>query len=206
VLYRPEREARVRAVLAHCCTPDPHLFLGPDARETAVPPGCTLTPAEVACWQGHREIVEHAATQDDLCLVLEDDALPEPFWRHRLHALLRAADRPWDYLNLGRYYTIGTVPVWPGVEDAFSLTTHAYLLSPDGARKYAAQFADPTHLALDWLPMRLRMLGLLTVYTATPRLFTQDRTLPGMIHDNAEPAEFWPATLAKPDARWLAHP
>ena len=117
--------------------------------------------------------------------------------------MLKAVDRPWDYINLGRHYTIPRAEAWPGVEDAFSLTTHAYILSAAGARKYHAQFADPTTFPLDWLPMCLRMLGILAVYTASPRLFRQDRTIPGMIHDNAEPPEFWPEGLAKPDERWL---
>jgi GR25 family glycosyltransferase involved in LPS biosynthesis len=201
VLYRPERLARVERALADAGIVGAELVLGPWAGGVTVPSDCSLTPAEVACWQGHREIVTRAA--GDLTLVLEDDFLPVSDWQARLADIISLADRPWDYINLGRYYTIPKVPAWPGVEDSFSLTTHAYLLSPEGSVRYGKQFADPRHFALDWLPMCLRMLGALRVYTAVPRLFTQDRTIPGLIHDNKEPPEYWPEGLARPDPRWL---
>ena len=203
VLYRPERLQRVQKALRDAGIVGAELVLGPWAGSVTVPLGCTLAPSEVACWRGHRAIAKRATLVGEPCLVLEDDFLPVLGWERRLENLMVEADRPWDYINLGRYLTIGDKKVWPGVEDSFSLTTHAYLLSQEGAYKYLRQFAEPTTFALDWFPMCLRMLKVLNVYTASPRLFRQDRTIPGLIHGGPEPAEFWPDNLPRPDPRWL---
>jgi GR25 family glycosyltransferase involved in LPS biosynthesis len=83
------------------------------------------------------------------------------------------------------------------VEDSYAFTTHAYLLSAEGAERFFRALPDPTDAPIDWMVLRLKALGTLSVYTASPRLFRQDRVeCPGLIHQEDEPPEFWP--LGKP--------
>jgi hypothetical protein len=201
VLYRPEREQRVLKALEDAGIPDAILHLGPPP--VTPPPTCGLKPGEYACWVGHKEIVALAALSEEPILVLEDDFLPIfENWQERVEGIIQSADRRWDYINLGRYLTLGGMPTWLGVEESFSLTTHAYLLSPYGAKRYLQAMPEPTTFPLDWLPNKLKAFGQLDYFTASPRLFRQDREgCPGLIHQEAESSEFWPPTLKLPFER-----
>ena len=202
VLYRPERLARVTQTLAEAGFTDYELVLGPDGDTFDPRPYRAIIPATShlsrrmqACLVGHYGIACRAAEAGEMALVLEDDFVPAVTdWKAALGALLSWADRDWDYLNLGRYFDRGGVEVWPGVVDSFSLCSHAYLLSPEGAKRYRDHFAEGGADAIDWIPQNLKREGKLLVYTASPRLFRQDRANnPPLcnVDQPAEPVEFW---------------
>jgi predicted O-methyltransferase YrrM len=201
VLYRPEREERIHKVVAEMGL-EATFVMGPTAKGIKRPAECSIADTEVACWEGHREIVKLAAATGELCLVLEDDVVPLEGWRE---GIARILDYPWDYCNLGRSWALAEKDVGVGLVDGFSLTTHAYLLSPEGAQRYRDLFMDPPHFPLDWLPMFLRVTHQMRVLTAKPRLFDQDRTgLKPLIHGVDETLyDEWPPHKAPPHDWWL---
>lgn len=201
VLYRPEREARIRNVIADMGLDNVEYVLGPSAVDVKIPSDSPRLGGEVACWQGHRQIVARATQSNDMSLVLEDDVVPLDGWQKRLSDILWSAPK-WDYINLGRTFAFGGVEIVPGLENGFSLTTHAYLLSSEGAKKYDWHFPPMTWFPVDWLPMYLRALGYLTVYTAKPRVFDQE-SLEGIIQPHVSQPEEWPDTKPKPPSWWL---
>jgi hypothetical protein len=154
----------------------------------------------VACAMSHRRIWQLVSSrQIPVALVLESDQqFDRPGWAPpAVSAVIRAAneaDPSWELINLGRCYdyceadvVVGAVRFARGealgklVRSLSPLCTHSYLVSLAGARKLLS-VTLPHTTAVDSLMALLGRIGLMRVYSVTPRLFTQDRGEAGGTH------------------------
>ncbi len=95
-----------------------HNLVDGPSYDDAVPPYMQLTPAKIACWYSHVQVLRRIAEDPqreispDITLILEDDVDMEKDIRVRLSALLDHIPSNWDMLFLGAFLVITRCSDW----------------------------------------------------------------------------------------------
>lgn len=135
-------------------------------RSELLPRGVTL--GEIANGMCHNYIIESiAAREDDVCLILEDDAVLKPNFLRNLNSLLRKVPSDWEILTLGGPYhdeylrinndhTSPIVEVKPYQHDIVCTTVVCYLMKNKLARRIVNHslfkpFSFPIDETLKWI-------------------------------------------------------
>ncbi|KAK6627014.1 hypothetical protein RUM44_009491 [Polyplax serrata] len=106
-----------------------------------------MTHGEIGCFLSHYFIWEKVVQNDEkVVMVLEDDVRFEPYFRHKVNALLKEVDTlklSWDLIYLGRKRLVEKEDWVEGAKSlvhvAYSYWTLGYLLTNEGARKLLEQ-------------------------------------------------------------------
>ncbi|KAA1468342.1 hypothetical protein DENSPDRAFT_911568 [Dentipellis sp. KUC8613] len=137
----------------------------------ALPPQRILTPAKVACWHSHMQVIREIANSQDErpAIILEDDVDMERDIQARLEGLWPALPVDWDIVYLGHCWSdeslnpalhTSSSPPPPSPDVAANLhatlssrsslhpsvapkCTHAYVLSRSGARRVLLHLRHP---------------------------------------------------------------
>ncbi|TFY59301.1 hypothetical protein EVG20_g7840 [Dentipellis fragilis] len=135
----------------------------------SLPPQRILTPAKVACWHSHMQVIREIANSEDErpAIILEDDVDMEWDIQSRLEALWPALPVDWDIVYLGHCWSdeslnaaLRTTSPPPSPDLASNLhpthssrsslhpsvapkCTHAYVLSRSGARRVLLHLRHP---------------------------------------------------------------
>ncbi|KAH8101413.1 hypothetical protein BXZ70DRAFT_91610 [Cristinia sonorae] len=164
--------------------------------EPSLPPYMHLTPAKVACWYSHLQVIRKIAMDlnaDTRCnqaaLVLEDDVDMEKDIQERLHGIWTALPQGWDVIFLGHcwsnetyYPAVATIKtessmLQTSLHPSFSpKCTHAYALSRTGALKLLNHLRFPPFAysrALDQAIAWLVSTGRLNSYSVVPSIVVQ---------------------------------
>ncbi|ETW87735.1 hypothetical protein HETIRDRAFT_240238, partial [Heterobasidion irregulare TC 32-1] len=164
------------------CTADNDL-LAPLAPEH--PAHMLLTPARIACWHSHLQVIRAIANGNDdgPALVLEDDIDMEWDTQARLAALWSALPAAWDIVYLGHCWSDETqLPALrrgPSASlhpSAAPKCTHAYALSRRGARRALLHLRHPPFAysrAIDQALAWLVRSGRLRAFSVVPPVVVQ---------------------------------
>lgn len=101
-----------------------------------------LSPGEIGCYASHLAIMKEVADGADPALVLEDDLVISPEVPELIQSIL-GTDQPWEITRLSSKSRRPLVPCSP-LPNGYSLVqylrvplhTGAYLIKPDGARRF----------------------------------------------------------------------
>ncbi|ESK85520.1 hypothetical protein Moror_10082 [Moniliophthora roreri MCA 2997] len=148
-----------------------------------------ISPARAACWDSHLRVIQsvldsssNTSTSWDITFILEDDIDMELDIRRRLRPLWERLPVDWDIVFLGHCWSN------EGIYDALSdiqthlhpsrapQCTHAYALSPLGARRLYEHLTYPPFAfsrAIDQAYAWLVKSGRLRAYSVVPGVMVQ---------------------------------
>ncbi|KAJ7474036.1 hypothetical protein FB451DRAFT_1035004 [Mycena latifolia] len=149
-----------------------------------------LSRSRIACWHSHLSVIQHVAshTPEKASLVLEDDVDMEVDIKERLISVWRLLPPDWDIVFLGHcwsnesYYPALGPPASVGVAPTrlhpsrAPLCTHAYALSPAGARRLLMHLTYPPFAysrAIDHALAWLVQSGRLKSFSIVPSVVVQ---------------------------------
>lgn len=183
---------------------------------STLPSWRVLTPARVACWHSHLRVIQALVESRSpyVSIILEDDIDMEKDIQSRIAGIWPALPSDWDIVFLGTlpygllmlgfcspfpghcwsnetfYPPLFSLPVEAGITRLHSSykpkCTHAYALSPSGARRLLAHLTHPPFAysraidqALSWLVES----GRLTAFSVVPSIVVQRKIISSDVVD-----------------------